>query len=209
MPLLDLTARRFGRLLVLLRAGSVGSQAAWQCQCDCGAIERYPASRLTGPEDKRTTVRACSRCRLQQPCVICGQPFLARHRALCCSRECAAEHERAKRADYDAMRRLSMTPDERSALHRQINASHRGRLAALKQADPVAYAAERERLRVYWAERNAARAIKLAADPAAKASHRAAQREINRRSQAKAALGALTTTGAELARRLDGTDDAS
>ena len=35
-PLIDLTAQRFGRLLVLGRATKLGNQALWHCQCDCG-----------------------------------------------------------------------------------------------------------------------------------------------------------------------------
>ena len=35
--LIDLTGRRFGRLTVLRRAASHGSQVHWVCACDCGA----------------------------------------------------------------------------------------------------------------------------------------------------------------------------
>ncbi len=33
----DLTGRRFGRLIVLERAGSKGRQPTWTCRCDCGS----------------------------------------------------------------------------------------------------------------------------------------------------------------------------
>lgn len=37
MPnLIDQTGRRYGRLLVLKRAGSRGKKPAWECLCDCG-----------------------------------------------------------------------------------------------------------------------------------------------------------------------------
>lgn len=41
MPLIDLTGRRFGRLTVIKRAGSMywsngGANPTWLCKCDCG-----------------------------------------------------------------------------------------------------------------------------------------------------------------------------
>ncbi|MGI6751107.1 MAG: hypothetical protein ACOX4U_00580 [Anaerovoracaceae bacterium] len=39
MPkLIDLTGRRFGRLTVLQRNGSLHGHASWACVCDCGNI---------------------------------------------------------------------------------------------------------------------------------------------------------------------------
>ena len=35
---IDLTGKRFGRLLVLGESGKVGEQTAWKCKCDCGGI---------------------------------------------------------------------------------------------------------------------------------------------------------------------------
>lgn len=37
MRLVDLTGRRFGRLVVIARAKNVGNLTAWLCRCDCGA----------------------------------------------------------------------------------------------------------------------------------------------------------------------------
>ncbi|RHO08431.1 AP2 domain-containing protein [Clostridium sp. AM22-11AC] len=34
--MIDLTGQRFGRLVVIERAGSRGGKATWLCQCDCG-----------------------------------------------------------------------------------------------------------------------------------------------------------------------------
>ena len=34
--LVDLTGRRFGRLIVVARAENIGKNSAWQCRCDCG-----------------------------------------------------------------------------------------------------------------------------------------------------------------------------
>lgn len=36
--MIDLTNKRFGRLVVIAREGRWGSQATWRCQCDCGKI---------------------------------------------------------------------------------------------------------------------------------------------------------------------------
>lgn len=36
MSLIDLTGKRFGRLLVIKREGKIGAHAAWRCICDCG-----------------------------------------------------------------------------------------------------------------------------------------------------------------------------
>jgi len=33
--LIDLTGKRFGRLLVLKRVANVGPHARWECRCDC------------------------------------------------------------------------------------------------------------------------------------------------------------------------------
>lgn len=37
MALIDLTGKRFGRLVVIQREGSIGVHAAWRCLCDCGS----------------------------------------------------------------------------------------------------------------------------------------------------------------------------
>ena len=34
--LIDMKGRRYGRLVVLCRAGTIHNQAAWLCKCDCG-----------------------------------------------------------------------------------------------------------------------------------------------------------------------------
>lgn len=36
MRMIDLKGRRFGRLLVLRRQGSIGNRPAWLCSCNCG-----------------------------------------------------------------------------------------------------------------------------------------------------------------------------
>ena len=37
MKLIDLTGKRFGRLLVIAKDGHKGKSVAWLCKCDCGA----------------------------------------------------------------------------------------------------------------------------------------------------------------------------
>lgn len=42
----DLTGLRFGRLVVLERAGTIGKSAAWLCRCDCGSDVKVRADNL-------------------------------------------------------------------------------------------------------------------------------------------------------------------
>lgn len=37
MNLVDLTGKRFGRLVVICREGNMGKHPAWRCVCDCGS----------------------------------------------------------------------------------------------------------------------------------------------------------------------------
>lgn len=49
----DLTGQRFGRLVVIDRAGSdYQKRATWKCCCDCGCKIVVPSSRLTNGETK-------------------------------------------------------------------------------------------------------------------------------------------------------------
>lgn len=50
--LIDLTGQRFGRLIVLERAGSLNGQATWKCQCDCGAFVIVRGSQLRAGRSK-------------------------------------------------------------------------------------------------------------------------------------------------------------
>ncbi len=47
MSALDLTGRRFGRLVAREKVGRKGSMNIWLCQCDCGATTRVLTSALT------------------------------------------------------------------------------------------------------------------------------------------------------------------
>lgn len=44
---IDLTGRRFGRLVAIKRVGSISGKAAWLCRCDCGGKATVPSSSLT------------------------------------------------------------------------------------------------------------------------------------------------------------------
>jgi len=43
---IDLTGKRFERLLVLERASNKGKNTCWKCQCDCGKIKNIDARSL-------------------------------------------------------------------------------------------------------------------------------------------------------------------
>lgn len=58
--LIDLTGRRFGRLLVLRRDGKMHrSSPAWLCLCDCGVQKRVPGEHL-----RNRAVESCGCYRL-------------------------------------------------------------------------------------------------------------------------------------------------
>lgn len=44
--LIDLTGKRFGKLLVLDRAESLNGKTRWLCKCDCGNVKAINASNL-------------------------------------------------------------------------------------------------------------------------------------------------------------------
>lgn len=44
--LIDLTSKRFGRLVVLEKAPPTGGQAEWICKCDCGNIKKIKGGHL-------------------------------------------------------------------------------------------------------------------------------------------------------------------
>ena len=46
MKILDLAGRRFGRLTVIHRSGTIGSFKAWLCQCDCGNAKTVSSRHL-------------------------------------------------------------------------------------------------------------------------------------------------------------------
>lgn len=44
--MIDLSGRTFGRLLVLERSGSIKTNVAWMCRCECGTETRVSGNRL-------------------------------------------------------------------------------------------------------------------------------------------------------------------
>lgn len=52
---IDLTGQRFGRLVVIERAGKIGSHISWICQCDCGNITKP----ISGNNLKKGHVKSC------------------------------------------------------------------------------------------------------------------------------------------------------
>ena len=152
MPLpLDLTGRRFGRLVVLRREGYVqfGRRvAAWLCRCDCGREEAIPQLRLPYAEyiaRARHSVEACSHCRLSSTCVVCGSPFVApggggSTRATCERPECRDAHRKAKgRAAW--RRRQERDPD----LPKKMAEARKERLLSDEEYRTLVRAAERRR----------------------------------------------------------------
>jgi hypothetical protein len=55
-PLIDISGRRFGRLVVMRRVGSHHGHALWQCKCDCGCVVEIPGTSL---RRGRTTSCGC------------------------------------------------------------------------------------------------------------------------------------------------------
>lgn len=109
---LDLTGRRFGRLVVLQRAERVKYgrwQWSWLCVCDCAAEVTVPQNRLPHRPSipPRARVEACPDCRAH-PCMVCDTPIPPPSTANTCSDDCAAVAKRSRwRADY---RRAAETP---------------------------------------------------------------------------------------------------
>lgn len=59
-PVIDLTNKRFGRLVAKERAPNMGRRAAWLCLCDCGNTHTVSSNIL-----QRGTTRSC-RCLLNE-----------------------------------------------------------------------------------------------------------------------------------------------
>lgn len=158
---IDLTGRRFGRLLVQARAPDVVSAsgrsryAAWACLCDCGQSEVVPGRRLPYCESnaaRKDVANACAHCRAQRVCVACGKAFESAQFRACCSDACDVMHRRANdMAHY--YRQVARDPD----YNRNIRAARRKRA----QADPE-YA---ERLAAQSSSSDARKRERIKADP--------------------------------------------
>jgi hypothetical protein len=51
---IDLVGQRFGRLVVLERAGSNKDSALWRCRCDCGTTTIVSRAHLLGAHNTRS-----------------------------------------------------------------------------------------------------------------------------------------------------------
>lgn len=128
---LDLTGRRFGKLVVIEQAGSIRyglPMSAWRCRCDCGVIVTVPRARLpyrAGIAPSQI-VDACDACRLGRQCVVCGGSFVpASSRAITCSDVCR-DARRHQTLEATRKRRALENPEAVRAAH----ARHRKRIAA-------------------------------------------------------------------------------
>lgn len=50
--IIDLTGKRFGRLVVIGRADNKGKETYWKCKCDCGSIKEINGNRLRNGRTK-------------------------------------------------------------------------------------------------------------------------------------------------------------
>lgn len=145
---LDLAGRRFGRLTILTRAGSVRyglRQTAWLCRCDCGTEITLPRARLPyrASMDPRQIVDACPACRLGRSCVVCGIPFVpSSSRVITCSQMCRAENN----AENRRQRQRRRAQDDPESLHAE-QARYRARIAADPERRARREALRRERYR--------------------------------------------------------------
>lgn len=193
---IDLTGRRFGRLVVLAPAGHVqfgNRMRAWRCRCDCGVTITVPRVRLPYYRSIRQDfiVDACPACRRGRACKVCGTPFVpASSRSLTCSDACRDDLRRQNMRSAAKKRRDAETP----ATARTRNARYRARVAA----DQERYARKLDGQR-NWYERNAdtvnaRRRKERMADPEK-------YRNQARATHAKARLAALLRIGEELEKR--------
>lgn len=71
-PLKDLTGQRFGRLVVIERAGSdKHRRATWRCQCDCGKVRVFYSCNLINGRAK--SCGCLKNEKLQQRCIVHGK----------------------------------------------------------------------------------------------------------------------------------------
>lgn len=165
---LELTGRRFGRLLVQGRDDDVISstgksrRAAWQCLCDCGNTEVLTQDKLLA----RGYVE-CAQCR-QHNCVVCGAkvPLDRGHKNTCCDAH-EAEKIRAVQMEH-YYRTMTADPEhnqkaraaqraraEKDPAYAQLRAAQLAeqerRRWERKKADPAALASESQRRRAWYA----------------------------------------------------------
>lgn len=179
-PPLDLTGRRFGKLLVVARAEGKTRGGYWLCRCDCGREEIIPAWRLPYSDyivqSRRDTLEACQVCTYTIPCKQCGAPFLSSKGSRYCSDACRklARQEIDLRS-YHEVRKVK-DPDFNKKRHQQ-------RLQKIAD-DPQAMAAWKQR----EAEYSKAKRQRLNSNPALKekVNQRARERYIAKAEEVQA-----------------------
>lgn len=91
---LDLTGKRFGRLIVLKRAENKGKKTYWLCQCDCGNLKEVQTGHLASGR-----IQSCG-CidnfltngpETERKCILCGQTFITNNYTRCYCYECHPE----------------------------------------------------------------------------------------------------------------------
>lgn len=137
---LNLTGRRFGKLLVLSQGSTLVSPSGksrtttWHCRCDCGREETIVERRLphTATNAARSdSVDECQHCRSQRTCLSCKKQFVSVRYVSTCSPDCDAELTRQR--DRDFKRGLAAADPN---YHKRIHAAKMQRVAS----DPAAAA---------------------------------------------------------------------
>lgn len=92
---LNLTGKRFGKLVALSKAPSRNGKTYWLCQCDCGKQKEIQTTHLT---NSKTQSCGCLVNGEKEPrqkfenCLCCGQP-LSTHQYKFCSKKCQKDFE--------------------------------------------------------------------------------------------------------------------
>lgn len=155
---LDLTGRRFGRLLVLgpgpdeASANGRTRYHTWRCRCDCGAEQTIRQHRLPHADyarARRDVLTECSTCSHTRTCGACGARFVSVQPRGYCSEAC---HTTIKRSNYlnHYYRLVERDPDlnrKRHLRQRERAATDPALAERMRQADARQYERHRERMR--------------------------------------------------------------
>lgn len=230
-PPVDLTGRRFGKLLVIERAAAIVSETgkshrpAWLCACDCGRQEVMPQQRLPYVPSyaaRKDAATCCTHCRSQRICAVCSQPFESLQYRATCSEACNHLHKNAqfrdsflrkieRQPDWYKTQYAKQTPEAAAAarLGRQaVAARHAKRLAE----DPVYREEFNAKMRETYAKNAESRreTVRKRRDkalanmtPTELTAYRAARQQERQATTARKKLAELTQTSAALNKRND------
>ena len=224
---LDLTGRRFGKLVALRRDRWHDGKTAWQCRCDCGAETLVPLNRLNLPDDDPRAIRACEACRSRR-CVVCGAPYLRSGSGKTCGKEeCRKEVRRATNAAAEARaeqrapgykigrqrewrrRMRKERPDLYEAYLERDREHHRRRRAQMDELDRAIakayareyYAKNRDAIRARW------RRWLDSLPPARREEWDERMRQAATRYRQRKALSQMMRQGAQMVERMENDDD--